>query len=90
MNKQEFVAKVAAETKTSSAEAVKFVEAYNKVVVDSLSAGKNVIMRGFGTFELKHRAQKVGQNITKKTTVVIPEHNVPVLKFAKEVKLSCK
>ena len=49
-------------------------------VKKSLSEGENVYLRGFGTFEVKTRAAKTARNITKNTTLVIPEHKVPTFK----------
>jgi len=42
-----------------------------------------VYLRGFGTFVVKKRAEKVGRNISKNTTVVIPAHFIPAFKPAK-------
>jgi DNA-binding protein HU-beta len=98
MNKDQFATKVAEEVQqngfmATKFDAIKFIEAYNTVVKKSLSAGHSaepIIMRGFGSFELKHRATKQARNITKNTTIIIQEHDVPVFKFSKEFKNSCK
>ena len=50
----------------------------------SMIGGENVYLRGFGSFILKHRAQKVARNIAKNTTLTIPAHNIPAFKPAKE------
>ena len=60
------------------------VEAFMKSIRTSMTDGKNVYLRGFGTFVVKKRAEKVGRNISKNTTVIIPEHFVPSFKPAKE------
>ena len=49
----------------------------------SVIAGESVYLRGFGSFIIKHRAQKAARNITKKTTLTIPAHNIPAFKPAK-------
>ena len=54
-----------------------------EVVKDSLAEGENVYLRGFGSFILKKRAQKTARNISKNTTIIIPEHNIPAFKPAK-------
>lgn len=59
------------------------VEKFMDVVKASLSAGEPVYLRGFGSFIIKHRAQKAARNITKNTTITIPEHNIPAFKPAK-------
>ena len=52
-------------------------------VKDSLSKGNNVYLRGFGSFVIKKRAKKTARNITKNTTITIPEHSIPSFKPAK-------
>ena len=42
-----------------------------------------VYLRGFGSFIIKHRAEKAARNITKKQTMTIPAHNIPAFKPAK-------
>ena len=59
------------------------VEAFMKSIRTSMTDGKNVYLRGFGTFVVKKRAEKVGRNISKNTTVVIPAHFIPAFKPAK-------
>jgi DNA-binding protein HU-beta len=53
-------------------------------VKSSLEKGENVYLRGFGSFIVKKRAKKLGRNISKGTTVIIPEHNIPFFKPSKE------
>ncbi|MFR5871729.1 MAG: HU family DNA-binding protein [Alistipes sp.] len=52
-------------------------------IKDSLTANKNVYLRGFGSFIVKKRAEKVARNISKNTTITIPAHNIPAFKPAK-------
>ena len=59
------------------------VEEFMKTVKKSLENGENVYLRGFGSFIVKKRAQKTGRNISKNTTIIIPEHFVPAFKPAK-------
>jgi DNA-binding protein HU-beta len=49
----------------------------------SLNNGENVYLRGFGSFIVKKRAEKTGRNISKNTTIRIPEHYIPAFKPAK-------
>ena len=59
------------------------VEAFMKSIRTSMTDGKNVYLRGFGTFVVKKRAEKIGRNISKNTTIKIPAHNIPAFKPAK-------
>ena len=58
-------------------------------VKESLSREENVYY-GFGSFIVKKRAQKTARNISKNTTIIIPEHNIPAFKPAKTFTLSVK
>ena len=59
------------------------VEAFMDNVRNSLIENKHVYLRGFGSFIIKTRAQKVARNISKNTTITIPEHKIPAFKPAK-------
>ena len=54
-----------------------------EIVKGSLAKNENVYLRGFGSFIVKKRAQKTARNISKNTTIIIPEHNIPSFKPAK-------
>ena len=53
-------------------------------VKNSLTKGDNVYLRGFGSFIIKERAEKTGRNISKNESIIIPAHNIPAFKPAKE------
>ena len=54
-----------------------------ETVSESLVKNDNVYLRGFGSFIIKKRAEKVARNISKNTTITIPEHNIPAFKPSK-------
>ena len=83
MTKAEIVNKITAKTGIDKTTVLMAVEAFMDTVKESLSNEENVYLRGFGSFILKKRAQKVARNISKNTTIVIPEHNIPAFKPAK-------
>ncbi len=60
------------------------VEAFMEAIKNSLLEKKeNVYLRGFGSFVVKHRAEKTARNISKNTTLVIAAHDFPCFKPAK-------
>ncbi len=59
------------------------VESFMESVKGSLIGGENVYLRGFGSFIIKKRAEKTARNISKNTTIIIPEHFIPAFKPAK-------
>lgn len=84
MTKAEIVDSIYAKTGIERNDILKCVEGVMEVVKDSLNKGENVYLRGFGTFHLKTRKQKVARNISKGTSVIVPEHNIPAFKPCKE------
>ena len=58
------------------------LEASMASIKESILNGEEVTLRGFGTFGLKERKEKVARNITKNTTVIIPAHKVVTFKPA--------
>ena len=87
MQKIEIVDKISRQTGVGRKEALPVVECFMEVVKDSLSNGENVYLRGFGSFIVKHRAEKVARNINKNTSVVIPAHDVPAFKPSRDFTL---
>ena len=90
MTKADIVAEIAKRTGVEKVQIQAIVETFMEEVENSLSRGENVYLRGFGSFIIKTRAEKVARNISKNTTITIPEHNIPAFKpaksFAGEVK----
>ena len=82
MTKADIVNEIAKSTGVEKAQVQQIVESFMESIKDSLTANKNVYLRGFGTFLIKHRKAKTARNITKNTTIVIPEHDIPAFKPA--------
>ena len=83
MTKAEIVNDVAKTTGIEKTQVLAVVEEFTNVVKGSLIAGNPVYLRGFGSFIIKHRAQKAARNITRKTTMTIPAHDIPAFKPSK-------
>ncbi len=83
MTKAEIVNEVAKATGVEKITVQTVIESFMENVKDSLSKGNPVYLRGFGSFIIKHRAEKAARNITKKTTMTIPAHDIPAFKPAK-------
>ncbi len=83
MTKSDIVNEIAKNTGVDKASVLATVESFMEVVKDSLANDENVYLRGFGSFIVKKRAQKTARNISKNTTIIIPEHNIPSFKPAK-------
>ena len=84
MTKAELVNQISNKTGIDRITVLKTVGAIMRNVSGSLVEGENVYLRGFGTFEVKHRAEKLARNISKNTAVIIPAHSIPAFKPSKE------
>ncbi|MBN1987426.1 MAG: integration host factor subunit beta [Prolixibacteraceae bacterium] len=83
MTKADIVNEISKNTGIEKVTVQKTVEAFMETVKDSLVEGKNVYLRGFGSYVVKKRAEKTARNISKNTTIIIPAHNIPSFKPAK-------
>ena len=83
MTKADIVNEIAKKTGVEKTQIQTLVEAFMEEVKGSLANGENVYLRGFGSFIVKKRAEKVARNISKNTTITIPAHNIPAFKPAK-------
>ena len=83
MTKADIVNEISKNTGIDKQNVLISVEAFMDVVKNSLAKEENVYLRGFGSFIVKKRAQKTARNISKNTTLIIPEHNIPAFKPAK-------
>ena len=83
MTKADIVSEIAKNTGVEKVQVMAIVEAFMDSVKASMQSGNNVYLRGFGSFIIKKRATKVARNISKNTTITIPEHNIPAFKPAK-------
>ena len=94
MTKADIVNEISKSTGIEKITVQKSVEAFMESVKDALQKDKNVYLRGFGSFIVKKRAKKTARNISKNTTIIIPEHFIPSFKpaksFVSKVKVSVK
>jgi DNA-binding protein HU-beta len=83
MTKADIVNEISRSTGIDKSTILASVESFMEIVKSSLAEGENVYLRGFGSFIIKRRAQKTARNISKNTTIIIPEHDIPSFKPAK-------
>jgi len=84
MTKADIVTDIVNKTGIEKVVVLGVVESLMESIKKSMVNGENVYFRGFGSFVLKKRAEKLGRNITKNTTVKIPAHMIPSIKFCNE------
>ncbi|MBQ4916981.1 MAG: HU family DNA-binding protein [Muribaculaceae bacterium] len=83
MTKADIVNEISKSTGIDKSSVLTTVEKFMEIVKDSLANNEDVFLRGFGSFIVKTRSQKTARNISKGTTIIIPEHNIPAFKPAK-------
>ena len=86
MNKAELVSAVAEKADMSKKDAEKAVNAVFATIEQSLAQSEKVQLVGFGTFEVKDRAERTGRNPQTKETILIPAAKVPGFKAGKALK----
>lgn len=84
MTKADIISEIAINTGIAKKDVSVVVESFMEAIKGSLLDNKeNVYLRGFGSFIVKHRAEKTARNISKNTTIVIAAHDFPAFKPAK-------
>ena len=84
MTKADIIDEIVSSTGVARKDVTMTVEAFMEAVKNSLlDKRENVYLRGFGSFIVKHRAEKTARNISKNTTIVIAAHDFPSFKPAK-------
>ena len=84
MTKIELVKIVEEKTGIDQVTVLAAVEGVVDTLKEALIEKENVYIRGWGTWTLKHRAQKTARNISKNTTLVIEAHDIPYFTHCKE------
>ncbi len=86
MNKSEFIDAVAAESGLTKADAARAVDGVINTITNALKKGDTVTLVGFGTFEKRHRAARVGRNPRTGEALQIKASNIPSFKAGKALK----
>src|ERR1700712_2795635 len=90
MRKSDLITNISDKTGIAKVDVLVSLETMFKEIKQSLIAGENIYIRGFGSFITKKRAAKIGRNIKKNVAVEIPEHYIPAFKPAKEFVMEVK
>ena len=86
MNKAELINVVSVAAEVSKKDAETVITATFDAISDALKEGEKVQLVGFGSFEVKKRAARVGRNPKTKEPIDIPASTVPVFKAGKVLK----
>lgn len=86
MTKADIVEIIAESTGLSKVETEAVVKGFLDTVIDAMKRGETIELRGFGSFKVVKRAQRVARNPKTNEEVIVPEQYVPTLKISKEFK----
>lgn len=86
MNKTDLIKKVAEASELTQREATKVVDSVFDTVLESLKNGDKVQLIGFGNFEVRERAARIGRNPQTGEEIYIPEAKAPAFKPGKALK----
>ena len=86
MNKNELIAAVAEKAGLSKKDAEAAITATVEAITEALTQEEKVQLVGFGSFEVKTRAERVGRNPKTKESIQIPASKAPVFKAGKALK----
>jgi DNA-binding protein HU-beta len=85
MNKGGLVAEVARRTGVSKAEVARVVDSSIDVIRETVVGGERVTLADFGTFERKHRNERIARNPRKPDVpIVVPARDLPSFTAGKE------
>ena len=84
MNKTELIAAIAEKAELSKKDAEAALNASVEAISEALAQGDKIQLIGFGSFEVKERAARVGRNPKTKEEIKIPASKYPVFKASKE------
>ncbi|NEW00619.1 HU family DNA-binding protein [Bacillus megaterium] len=86
MNKTELVDAVATKSELTKQDSKKAVDALFETISNTLAKEEKIQLLGFGTFEVRERAERTGRNPQTGEEMTIPASKSPAFKPGKELK----
>lgn len=86
MNKSDLVNAISTKTGMNKKNSEAALNAFVSTIEDALKEGDKVTLVGFGTFEVRERAERKGRNPQTKQEISIPASKAPVFKAGKSLK----
>ncbi len=86
MNKEDLVKAIAEKAKVSQKQSAEVLAAVLETVEKTVAKGKKVTLVGFGTFEARKRAARVGRNPQTGKEIKIAAKTVPAVSAGKKFK----
>ncbi|PIR43124.1 DNA-binding protein HU [candidate division WWE3 bacterium CG10_big_fil_rev_8_21_14_0_10_32_10] len=88
--KTELIEMVAKKAGVTKAESQRVVDAVIESITEALERGEKVTVTGFGTYEVRQRAARMGRNPQTGETIQIPAQRTPAFRAGKSLKDAVK
>ena len=85
MTKPQLVVRVAAQIQLPKTQTDAIVNVFFTSIIEALSRGDNVELRGFGSFRVRYRSARTGRNPMTGERVSVPAKRVPFFKAGKDL-----
>jgi len=86
LTKADIVDVIASATGLTKVETEAVVDGFISTVINALKEGRNIEIRGFGSFKVKKRKGRIARNPRTGEQVMVDEHWVPLFKVSKDLK----
>ena len=86
MTKADMVDIISSSVGLTKVETEAVVNGFMETVINAMKRGETIELRGFGSFKVVKRAQRVARNPKTNEEVIVPEQFAPVLKMSKDFK----
>jgi len=86
VTKADIVDAISSATGLTKVDTEAVVDGFLFTVISAMKEGKNIEIRGFGTFKVKKRKGKIARNPRTGEQVLVDDHYVPVFKISKDVR----
>ena len=87
MTKADIVDEIAKATGLTKIETKAVVDGVFGSIINAISNGKRIELRGFGSFEVRERKPRMGRNPKSGAQVKLQERKVPFFKTGKELRI---
>ena len=90
VSKAELICRIAEKTELTKKDSTAVLNAMMETIAEALISGDRVSLLGFGTFEIRERAARMGRNPKTKEEIHIPASKAPVFRAGKQFKVAIK
>lgn len=84
MTKADIVGIIAGNTGLTRTEVDTVIRGFFETVIEALKRDETIELRGFGTFKVVKRAQRVARNPQTNEELIVPQQRVPSFKVSKD------